>query len=134
VLRERDLERRRRRERELAARRAREERARRTARRAGAVGFVAAAALPVLLWRRTVAGIASEFELEATYLVTGWAPWLLMALGLLCFVPVLVSLARSRRRFYGGASGAWMGWGCALYLLGFALATQVQQLAEAFGT
>jgi len=35
---------------------------------------------PILLWHRTVAGIASEFHLDARYLIAGWAPWALMAL------------------------------------------------------
>ena len=34
------------------------------------------------------------------------------------------------RRFYGRAMGAWYGWGVTLYLLGFALATQVAQIAD----
>ena len=60
-------------------------------------GFVGAAALPIVLWHRVIADIASEFRLDAKYLITGWSPWVLMALGLLCFVPVVRrGLARSR--------------------------------------
>ena len=117
----------------MAARRAREAAARRRARLAGAVGLVLAAALPVLLWRRTVQAIATEFELEPTYLVTGWSPWVLMALGLLFSLAALARLAAGRRRFYGAAPTAWAGWGITLYLLGFALATQVSQIADGFG-
>jgi hypothetical protein len=115
-------------------RRQKEIAARRRARRTGAVGFVAAAALPVLLWRDVVAAIASEFHLEVRYLVAGWSPWVLMALGLLCLAIGGVLDWRNRdRRFYGPTGAAWAGWGLSLYLLGFALATQVAQIADALG-
>jgi hypothetical protein len=130
VLSERDLERRRRREAQLSARRARELARRRLAVRTGAGGFVLAAVLPVLLWRDTVTRIAAAFEPSATYFITGWSPWVLMALGLLCSIPALVRLRPTRARFYGPGPGAWAGWGVTLYLLGSALATQVAQLAD----
>lgn len=115
-------------------RRQKEIAARRRARRTGAVGFVGAAVLPVVLWRDVIAGIASEFHLEVHYLVAGWSPWLLMALGLLCLLVGGVLDWRNReRRFYGPTGGAWAGWGLSLYLLGFALATQVAQIADALG-
>jgi hypothetical protein len=102
-----------------------------SARTAGAVGFVGAAALPVVLWHRVVADIASEFRLEPTYLITGWTCWALMVLGLLCGVPPALERWRDPdRRFYRRGTGAWYGWGVTLYLLGFALATQVAQIAH----
>jgi len=102
-----------------------------SARAAGAVGFVAAAALPAVLWHRVIADIASQFRLEPTYLITGWTCWALMALGLLCLVPAGIGEWRDRgRRFHRRATGAWYGWGVTLYLLGFALATQVAQIAD----
>lgn len=120
-----------RRRRELSLRRERELQSRRRARRVGAVGFLAAALLPVALWHRTVTAIAGEFRLEVDYLVTGWSPWVLMALGLLCFLWAAVQDFRSRdRRFYAAGGGAWFGWGITLYLLGFGLATQVAQIAD----
>jgi hypothetical protein len=116
------------------SRRQREETARRRARATGAAGFVAALALPILLWHRTISAIASEFHLEARYLITGWAPWGLMALGLLCLATAGISDWRTRdRRFYRPGSGALVGWGVSLYLLGFALATQVAQIADSLG-
>lgn len=130
MLSERDLERQRRRQREQSARRARELAARRLAVRTGAAGFVLAALLPVLLWRDTIAQIAAAFEPTVTYFVTGWSPWVLMALGLLCSIPALVRLSAPQQRFYGPGAGAWAGWGITLYLLGFALATQVAQIAD----
>ncbi|WP_205698436.1 hypothetical protein [Conexibacter sp. SYSU D00693] len=111
-------------------RREQELRARRRAQRVGLVGFLAAAALPVVLWHHVIAMIASEFELEWRYLLTGWTPWALMALGMLCFVRVWMLDRRARgSRFHVVGGGAWFGWGVTLYLLGFALATQVAQIA-----
>jgi len=111
----------------------RDERSRRQARRVGAVGFLLAAGLPVLFWHDLVADIASEFELDWRYLVSGWTPWVLMTLGLLCFIPVALDELRDhRRRFPGRGTGAWAGWGTTLYLLGFLLATQVAQIADGF--
>jgi hypothetical protein len=105
--------------------------ARRRARRAGAAGFVLAAALPVVLWHGTIDAIAADFRLEVDYLVTGWSPWLLMLAGLLCFIPVAVRDWRDPdRRFPGRGTGAWSGWGVTLYVLGFLLATQVAQIAD----
>jgi len=116
----------------VTSRRAAELRAaRRRARWAGAVFFLGAAALPVVLWHRTVAAIAAGFRLDLSYLLTGWAPWVLMALGLLCFVPVaLIDWRDPDRRFPHRGTGAWSGWGVTLYLLGFLLATQVAQIAD----
>jgi hypothetical protein len=109
----------------------RDELARRRARRVGAVGVLGAALLPVVLFHRVVGDIASGFRLELNYLVTGWAPWVLMALGLLCAIPIAIEELRNRdQRFYTPGTGAWAGWGVTLYLLGFALATQVSQIAD----
>jgi hypothetical protein len=118
----------------VGSRRQRELAARRRARRTGAVGVLVAAALPILLWRHVIAGIASEFHLDARYLLAGWSPWILMALGLLCLVVAGILDWRARgRRFYGPTGAAWVGWGISLYLLGFGLATQVAQIAQSVG-
>lgn len=118
----------------VGSRRQRELAARRRARRTGAAGFLVAAALPILLWRHVIAGIASEFRVDVRYLITGWSPWVLMALGLACLVVAAVQDWRNRsRRFYGPTGAAWVGWGVSLYLLGFALATQVAQIADSVG-
>jgi hypothetical protein len=102
-----------------------------SARRSGPVVFLGAVALPAVLWHRVVADIASQFRLEPTYLLTGWTCWVLMGLGLLCLVPPAVVDWRDReRRFYRRGTGAWYGWGVTLYVLGFALASQVAQIAD----
>ena len=96
-----------------------------------AIGFAGALALPLVLWHDTIGRIASGFRFQFAYLVTGWSPWILMALGLACFVPILASELRDPdRRFYGSPSMAWFGWATTLYLLGFGLATQVVQIAD----
>lgn len=113
----------------------RDELARRRARRVGAVGVLAAALLPVVLFGRVIADIAAAFRFEFSYLVTGWSPWVLMALGLLCAIPIAIHDLRDReRRFYSPGTGAWAGWGVTLYLLGFALATQVSQIADSLSS
>jgi hypothetical protein len=112
----------------------RQQAARRRARWTGAAGFAAMLALPVLLWHRVIAAIASEFHPDPRYLITGWAPWSLMAGGLVCLLVAAVIDHRERsRRFYTAGSRAWVGWGLSLYILGFALATQVAQIADSLG-
>jgi hypothetical protein len=112
----------------------RERRARRTARFVGFCGFVAAAALPVLLWHRAIAAIAGGFHVEARYLVTGWLGYGLIALGLICLVPVLFSIGRSPdSRLYPHSRNALAGWGVSLYLLGTVLAVQVAAIANGVG-
>jgi hypothetical protein len=113
-------------------RRKAQERARRRAQALGGAGILLAVALPVALWHDVVALIATDFRVEAVYL-SGWVPWTLMGLGVACFLRVLWldGLAR-RSRFHVHGGGAWMGWGVSLYVLGFALAFQVAQIAGGF--
>jgi hypothetical protein len=106
----------------------RDERARRTARWTGAAGLGIAAALPAVLWHDVVADVAASSHWDATA-VAGWVPWVLMTLGLACAIPIWVEDLRDReRRFHRRGTAAWAGWGITLYLLGFALATQVAQI------
>jgi hypothetical protein len=108
----------------------RSERARRRARRLGAAGFAGAVALPLLLFHRVVAKIASEFRIDAAYLVAEWLPWVLISLGLAFLLPVAWSAGRDpTSRWYPRARNAYAGWGVTLYLLGLALGTQVAQIA-----
>jgi hypothetical protein len=97
------------------------------------IGFTGALALPLVLWHHTIGQIAAAFHFQVSYLVMAWSPWLLMAGGLACFVPVLLAELRDPdHRFYGGGTMAWFGWATTLYLLGFGLATQVVQIADGF--
>lgn len=106
---------------------------RRQARRVGATGFLLACALPVILWRHVIADVASGFRLDATYLVTGWTPWVLIGAGLVFFVPVAWSAGSDpESRWYPRARNAYAGWGISLYVLGCALATQVSQINHNF--
>jgi hypothetical protein len=106
---------------------------RRTARIVGLIGFLGAAALPPLLWHRAIAAIAADFEMDIPYL-TGWIAYALIAIGLLFFVPVLVSIGRRPdSRLYPRARNAYAAWGISCYLLGLALATQVAQIAAGPG-
>ncbi len=97
----------------------------------GAGGFLLAAAMPVVLWHRPMAMVAEDFRLELEYLVTGWTAYALIGLGLLFFVPVVLSIGRRPdSRLYPRSRGAYVGWGVSLYTLGIMLATQVAVIAE----
>ena len=79
-----------------------------------------------------MAMIAEDFRLEAEYLVTGWTGYTLIGLGLLFFIPVVLSIGRRPdSRFYPRSRGAYVGWGVSLYTLGIMLATQVAVIASA---
>jgi hypothetical protein len=90
------------------------------------VGFLCAAALPVVLWHRAIALVATDFRLEFDYLLTGWLGYSLIAGGLLLLVPVVWSAGHGPgSRLYPRARKAYMGWGVSLYIMGFAVAAQV---------
>ena len=87
--------------------------------------------MPVVLWHRPISMIAEEFRLEFEYLVTGWTAYALIGLGLLFFVPVVLSIGRRPdSRLYPRSRGAYVGWGVSLYTLGIMLAAQVAVIAE----
>jgi hypothetical protein len=90
-----------------------------------------AAFMPVLLWHRAMEKIASDFRLDLEYLVTGWTAYALIGLGLLFFVPVVISIGRTpESRLYPRSRNAYAGWGSVLYLLGIMLASQVAQITQ----
>lgn len=89
-------------------------------------GFLSAAVLPPLMWHDSISAIAADFRFELDYLVTGWTAYALIGLGLLFFVPVVVSIGRDpESRLYPRSRNAYVGWGASLYLLGVILASQV---------
>jgi hypothetical protein len=97
----------------------------------GAAGFLLAACTPVLLWHRPMAMIAEDFRLEVEYLITGWTGYGLIAVGLLFFLPVVLSIGRNpEARFFPRHRGVYAAWGGALYVLGIALASQVAIIAS----
>jgi hypothetical protein len=111
------------------ARRAR--RSRRNARLIGLAGFLAAAALPFVLWHRAMTMMAANFRIDFNYLLTGWLGYALIAMGLLVLVPVLLSIGRHpESRLYPRSRNALLGWGVSLYLLGIAVAVQVAAIAR----
>jgi hypothetical protein len=117
----------------VGTRRSRQQLDRRTARLVGLCGFLVAAALPPLLWHRAIAAVAEDFRMDIPYL-TGWVAYALIALGLLFFVPVLISIGRRPdSRLYPRARNAWAAWGVSCYLLGVALAAQVAEIAGSAG-
>jgi len=102
---------------------------RRNARVVGFGGFLLAAAMPPILWHRAMAAVAEDFRLELDYL-SGWTGYVLIALGLLFFLPVVVSIGRSpASRLYPRSRNAYVGWGVSLYMLGVMIAVQVAAVA-----
>jgi hypothetical protein len=113
------------------ARQQRFARQRREARWIGAGGFLAALALPIVLFHSVVETLAADFKMEAQYL-SGWTPWVLLAGGLLFLLPVAWSSGMDpESRFFPRARTAYAGWGITLYLLGFMLAWQVMKIQGA---
>jgi hypothetical protein len=97
------------------------------------VAFVGAA--PFVLFRGIFEDAATDFRWEFTYLVSGWAPFVLMTMGALWFVPVVLSMQRSGySRFYlrPVTRHACEAWGAVTYFLGFVLAIQTSQIAGLF--
>ena len=104
---------------------------RRDAQLVGAAGFLVAALMPIALWHRVIGIVASDFRLELEYLVTGWTAYGLIMLGLVFFIPVVLSIGRSPdSRLYPRSRNAYVAWGLTLYLLGILLASQVAQIAH----
>ena len=101
----------------------------------GLGGFIAALLLPVILWHRPIAIIASDFRIDFEYLLTGWTGYSFIALGLVFMVPVILSIGRApTSRLYPRSRNAYAAWGICLYLLGLALASQVAAVASVQGS
>lgn len=93
------------------------------------IGFLAAIALPVVAWHHTMASVAGRFHLSASYLITGWSGYLLLAAGVMLMAPAAVSSGLPPdHRLRPLHRGAYLSWGIVLYLLGIALASQVAAL------
>ena len=85
-----------------------------------------------MLWHRAIGIIAADFRVDFDYLVTGWTAYTLIALGLLFFIPVVISIGRRpESRLCPRHRAAYAGWGVSLYTLGILLASQVAIIAQA---
>ena len=99
---------------------------RRHAKLVGLLGFLAALALPLVLWHRAMGIVAADFRIEGDYLLMGWTGYTLIGLGLLFMVPVVASIGRTPgSRLYPRSRNAYAAWGICLYVLGLILASQV---------
>lgn len=97
----------------------------------GALGLLAAIAVPAWLWHDVVADIWRAFELDVHHLL-GWMPWALLLGGVLFLAPVAWSIGRDPDgRWYPRSRNAYLGWGLTLYLLGLGLAAQVARIHDA---
>ncbi len=105
-------------------------------RRLGAATTVAiVGAAPFVVFQGILKDATTDFRWEFTYLVSGWAPFVLMVSGALWFVPVVLSMGRTGySRFYlkPVTRHACQAWGLVTYLLGFCLAIQTSQIAGLF--
>ena len=102
----------------------------RSERLVGFAGLVAAAAIPVVLFRDLLGQVASTFEPSLNWLLTGASGFALMAAGVAAAVPVVMSIGRTPdSRLYPRSRGALAGWGVSLYLLGTMLLLQIGAIA-----
>jgi hypothetical protein len=100
---------------------------------AAATAVALFAALPFAVFHRTILDAASQFRLEFVYLMSGWTAWVLILLGVLCFIPVALSIGRdeySRWFLKPAIRRAYEAWGVSLYVLGMLLAVQTAQVAK----
>lgn len=97
----------------------------------GVAGLIAAAAIPVLLFRDLLADVAGTFEPSLYWLLTGASGFALMAAGLVVVTPVVLSIGRTPdSRLYPRSRSALAGWGVSLYLLGSMLLLQIGAIAN----
>jgi hypothetical protein len=114
-----------------ARRRSKQRLNRRQAKAVGVLGFLAATALPIVLWHNAIGALAAGFHPTFSYFITGWTPFGMIALGLLLFVPVVYSIGLSSYApAYPRRRNVYAGWGSTLYLLGVALASQVAAITH----
>jgi hypothetical protein len=97
----------------------------------GVAGLVAAAAIPVILFRDLLGTVASTFEPSLDWLLTGASGFALMAAGLVAVTPVVISIGMTPdSRLYPRSRGSLAGWGVSLYLLGAMLLIQIGAIAQ----
>jgi hypothetical protein len=97
----------------------------------GLAGLVAAGAVPAWLFRDLLDHLATSFQPDVNWLLTGAIGFALMWGGLLASVPVVLSIGRTPDdRLYPRNRGALAGWGVSLYLLGAMLVVQIGAIAQ----
>lgn len=93
--------------------------------------LLVAGAAPAALYRHLLGQLMDGFALEFGFLVTGASGFALIALGLLCSLPVALSVgADPESRLYPRNRTALAGWGVSLYLMGLVLVAQIGAIAE----
>lgn len=84
---------------------------------------------PLLLWHGVLRDVLSSFHWSLTYAVAELGPWLLLASGVACLVPVALSCGlHPESRLYPRGRRSYFVWGVVLYLLGTALVVQMYDL------
>ena len=107
---------------------------RRTARLLGWAGLIAGLVGPLVVWRKAIRAVSTDFTWDLDYLVMGWTGYVLIAAGLLFMLPVVISIGhRPDSRLYPRSRNAYAGWGISLYLLGCGISVQVAQIASGLG-
>ena len=97
----------------------------------GVVGLVAAGAVPAWIFRDLLGQVASSFQPDVNWLLTGAIGFGLMGMGLLASLPVVLSIGRTPdHRLYPRSRGSLAGWGVSLYLLGAMLVVQIGAIAH----
>lgn len=85
--------------------------------------------VPLLLWHRVLHDVLLSFHWSLSYAAGELGPWLLLAAGVACLVPVAVSAGlHPESRLYPRGRGAYFIWGVVLYLLGVVLVVQTYDL------
>jgi hypothetical protein len=97
----------------------------------GIVGLVAAGAVPAWMFRDLLAQVASSFQPDVNWLLTGAIGFALMGVGLLAALPVVLSIGRTPDHpLYPRSRNSLAGWGVSLYLLGAMLVVQIGAIAH----
>jgi hypothetical protein len=97
----------------------------------GLVGLFAAGAVPTWIFRDLLGHLATSFQPDLGWLLTGAIGFALLFGGLLICVPVVLSIGRTPDHpLYPRSRGSLAGWGVSLYLLGAMLVIQIGTIAH----
>jgi hypothetical protein len=99
----------------------------------GLAGLIAAAGVPVVLFRDLLSDVATTFEPSLNWLLTGASGFALIFAGVIAVTPVVISIGMTPdSRLYPRSRGALAGWGVSLYLMGAMLLIQIGTIADAW--